>query len=144
MASQIAVKLDRSNSGVSAAWVRKVVKTTLKKEKAGSQTVGVWITDNRNIRRINRKFLKHDTATDVISFGFGPEAVKTGAPLLGDLVVSSQMARQVSRELKIPFQEELARYLAHGTLHLLGYNDKAPRDQKKMYRRQEEILKQIL
>jgi len=141
-ATSIEVKFGPPISGVSAAWVRKIVTAALKKEKAGLKAVSVWVTDNPAIRRVNRKYLGHDYATDVISFWFEPETLaKTETEFLGDLVVSAQMAWQVSGRMKIPFRQELARYLVHGTLHLLGYDDKAPREQKKMHRRQEEILK---
>lgn len=98
------------------------------------------MTDNRKIRQINKKFLKHDYATDVISFGAGPGPE---SDYLGDLVVSVDMAKSFSKELKISFKEELARYLIHGTLHLLGYDDQKPADKKKMFSRQELILSKI-
>ena len=64
-------------------------------------------------------------------------------PLLGDVAVSIDTAKQMAGKLKIPFKEELTRYLVHGTLHLLGYDDKKPRDKKIMHRRQEWIVNQL-
>ena len=61
----------------------------------------------------------------------------------GDLVVSVDTARRVSKDLNIPFREELARYLVHGTLHLLGYDDKNKKDFERMLKRQEEILNSL-
>lgn len=135
MKSRVDVSFDRTVSGFSTARVQQVVGAALKKEKVGMERVGVRITDDRTIRRINRKFLNHDWATDVISFGFDEPG------FLGDVVVSAETARRLARELKIPFAEEFARYLVHGTLHLLGYDDKSPAPRKKMHHRQEEILK---
>ena len=114
-------------AGVTAAWVRRVVARTLRAEKE-SLLMSVLIAGDRQIRRINKKFLKHDYATDVISFE------------TGDVVVSADTARRVAQELGIPAKEELARYLVHGTLHLLGYDDKNKKDSEKMYSRQEKIL----
>ena len=93
------------------------------------------ITGDREIRRLNKKFLNHDHVTDVISFGLNEK------DLLGEIVVSADTARRVSEELRIPFKEELARYLVHGTLHLLGYDDKNKKEFQRMHARQEEILK---
>ena len=135
MAPRIEVSFDRVVAGFSAARVRKIVTAVLRKEKAPADRLGVRITSDRAIRAINEKFLKHDWATDVISFGFEEPG------FLGDIVVSAETARRLSRELGIPFAEEFARYLVHGTLHLLGYDDKSPAPRKKMHRRQEEILK---
>jgi len=100
--------------------------------------IGVLITGDRQIRKINKRFLKHDFATDVISFGLDD------AGHCGDVVVSVDTARRAAKELKIPFREELARYLVHGTLHLLGYKDKKKKDHERMHRRQEKLLSQVL
>ena len=119
--------------------------------------VSVLLTNNKEIRKLNRKFLKHDYATDVISFGVEgrggvpPPGQGRGdlAPtdlesvFLGDIVVSVEMTKACSKELKIPFREELARYLVHGTLHLLGYEDGRKKDKMLMDRRQEEILRKF-
>jgi probable rRNA maturation factor len=120
----------KAGAGVTAVWVRRIIAKTLKAERS-NKTIGVLVTGDRQIRRLNRRFLKHDYATDVISFE------------TGDVVVSVDTARRVSRELGIPAKEELARYLVHGTLHLLGYDDKKREDLKKMRARQEKILKTL-
>ena len=141
----IEVRFKQSVPGVSASWIRKLVAGTLRLEKTKRRLVSVLLTDNREIRRINRYFLKHDYATDVISFWceegklFGKES-----EYLGDIVVSVGMARSFSRKLHIPFKEELARYVVHGVLHLLGYDDRTSRERAEMHRRQEHILSRVL
>lgn len=132
----IEVHFDKGCS-VSAAWVRRVVAGTLEAERSRME-IGVLITGDRQIRKINKRFLKHDFATDVISFGLDD------AGHCGDVVVSVDTARRAAKELKIPFREELARYLVHGTLHLLGYKDKKKKDHERMHRRQEKLLSQVL
>ena len=142
---EIEVSFQASVTGVSAAWVRRMVAGTLKLEKQKSREVSVLITDDRRIRAINKKSLGHDYATDVISFWAKPGTlVGRESGYLGDLVVSAQTARSMAKELGLPFREELGRYLVHGTLHLLGYDDKASADRKKMHTRQESILKKLL
>ena len=122
--------MDKSVKGVSAAWARGIVREALCREDR-KKAISVLLTDNRRIRRLNSRYLSHDYATDVIAFDYG-EA--------GDLVVSCQMARMTAKRLRIPFKQELARYLVHGTLHLLGYDDKQKEDCRKMHARQEKIL----
>ena len=117
--------------GASAAWLKRVVASALKAEKA-SIPINLLITDDRRIRAINKRFLKHDYATDVVSFD------------TGDIVVSAEYARRYAREHGLPFREELARYVVHGTLHLLGYEDKKKKDHDEMHKRQEALLKKIL
>lgn len=117
--------------------MREVIAAVLKKEKSAAQSVSVLVTGDREIRRLNKKFLDHDWATDVISFGLDEEG------MLGDVVVSVDTALRFAEELGISFKEELSRYLIHGTLHLLGYDDKKPAARKKMFKRQEAILKNL-
>jgi probable rRNA maturation factor len=123
--------------GVTPRWAAGIVAGTLKAERASKHSVGILVTDNAEIRKINKQFLKHDYATDMISFNLGDGQ-------LGDVVVSAQMAAQTAKELGIPYKEELARYLVHGTLHLLGYRDKKKSDHKRMHVRQEKILERVV
>lgn len=140
----IDVRFDRA-AGVSAAFVRRVVCAVLRAERSKRQTVSTLVTDDRAIRALNKKFLRHDYATDVISFWIREaELGEKESGYLGDLVVSLQTARSKAKELGIGWREELARYLVHGTLHLLGYEDESPAKKKKMTARQESLLKKIL
>ena len=121
----------RVKANVSKAWARRVVEKVLRAEKA-HRDVSVLITTDREIRKINKKYLKHDFATDVVSFD------------TGDLIVSAEYAKRYAREHGIPYREEIARYLVHGTLHLLGYDDKKKKDHARMHERQESLLRRIL
>ena len=122
----IDVRFDRP-AGVSVSWVKDVVSTTLKKERS-RLSLSILITGDRRIRGINKRYLRHDYATDVISFS------------TGDIVVSADTAKRMAKKLGLPFREELARYLVHGALHLLGYDDKKTKDRNRMHKRQESIL----
>ena len=132
----IDVRLGKNVKDVSALWVKRIVLKTLVSENKKSAAVSVLLTDNRKIRQINKKFLGHDYATDVISFGASSPRMPMESGFLCDLVVSVEMAKRMAAELAISFEEELARYLVHGTLHLLGYDDKRPRDKKIMFKKQ--------
>ncbi|HXV18952.1 MAG TPA: rRNA maturation RNase YbeY [Candidatus Omnitrophota bacterium] len=135
------MRMDRGVRGISAEWVRKVVRTALSRERTKRRRVSVLLTNDAQIRRINKAALQHDYATDVISFGCEDEKlVGRESDYLGDLVVSVETARNVAKEIGIAFREELARYLVHGTLHLLGYDDKSPGLRAVMYKRQEAAL----
>ena len=122
-----------------------MISETLRIEKSKKKRVNVYLTGDREIREINRKFLNHDTATDVIAFGRAERGfLGEEKDYLGDIVVSVETARSVAGELKIPFKEELARYLVHGALHLLGYDDHTLKNKKSMFKKQESILGKAL
>jgi probable rRNA maturation factor len=103
----------------------------------GPRNLSIAFVTNAAIRKINRKFLKHDFATDVISFPLDSD-------LVGELVVSGEYAASEAAKRKIPVDEEILRYVAHGILHLLGYDDHRPADRKRMWARQERELRRIL
>ncbi len=131
----INVKINTRRKGFAVSWVKKIVSETLAFEKKRRLEVSVLLTDDDEIKKVNAKYLGHDYATDVIAFTLEKD--------LGDIVVSVETAKRVARELKIPFKEELARYLVHGTLHLLGYEDKPKKKYDAMHARQEAILKKL-
>jgi probable rRNA maturation factor len=122
--------------GVGAAWAKRVVEAVLRHEEERRWAVSVLVTGDKRIRALNKKHLKHDYATDVISFGLQER--------LGAVVVSADTARRYARENGLAWREELARYLVHGTLHLLGYDDTSPAKRRKMFARQELIVKRVV
>jgi probable rRNA maturation factor len=76
------------------------------------------ITDDRELRRLNREFLGRDYSTDVLSF---PAGGKTGTSLvLGELAISAQRAAEQAREFGHPLEEEIRILMLHGVLHLTG------------------------
>ena len=110
-------------------------------ERAGRRLIGrrnlsVAVVGDGAIRGLNRKYLRHDTATDVLAFPMGGD-------LVGEVVVSAPCAAREARKRKIPVREELLRYVIHGILHLLGYDDHRPRDRARMWKRQEEELAKL-
>ncbi len=132
-----------------AAWLRLVVRTALKAEKAsGSSDVTVLIAGQKRVHELNRTYLEEDRPTDVLSFPMlPPEADKSGFVLppdglvhLGDIVVSLPQATEQAREHRHPTDREIAILVIHGVLHLLGYDHAEPEEEQKMRRRESAIL----
>lgn len=103
----------------------------------GKRNLSIAFVTNAAMRKINRRFLQHDFATDVISFPLHTD-------LLGELVISADYAAEEAKARRIPVEEELLRYVAHGILHLLGYDDHEPADKARMWKRQERELAKVL
>jgi probable rRNA maturation factor len=94
------------------------------------------LVSDREIRKINRRFLKHDYVTDVIAFeGNGKN--------FGDIVISSQTAKRQAKEEGHDFLTELTILAIHGLLHLKGYRDKTKKDSDRMWRKTHEVLKKV-
>lgn len=81
--------------------------------------LSIALVDDPTIRDLNKQYLNHDWETDVISF-----VLEEGESwLTGQLIVSTDTARRVAEEINSSFEAELALYVAHGTLHLVGFDD---------------------
>ena len=79
----------------------------------------------------NKKYLKHDTLTDVITFDY---CVKD--KVSGDILISTERVKENSKIYNENYFDEVNRVIAHGLLHLLGFKDKKE-DQKKIIRKKE-------
>ena len=78
----------------------------------------IFHNDNE-LLAMNLKYLNHDTLTDIITFDYSQ-----GRILSGDICISFERVRENAYIYGVTFQSELARVMAHGILHLCGYNDK--------------------
>lgn len=79
--------------------------------------------DDSQIRELNRKYLRRNRPTDVMSFSQMEGAfAHVNTNLLGDVVISVETARRQAREAHLPLHDEMTHLLIHGILHLLGYD----------------------
>jgi len=93
--------------------------------------VSIVLTDDDQIRNLNRSYRKKDRPTDVLAFALreGEHAAHAG-PLLGDIVVSVPTARRQAAAARHDLMSELTGLIAHGLLHLLGWDhDTRAKDQ---------------
>ena len=105
-----------------------------------SKELSILLCDNVCIRKLNKKYFKKFSVTDVIAF---PLTDDLGPNYLGEVVVSVEEAVNVAKKLKLKWQDELRLYLIHGILHLLGYDDCTKVSKLNMENKQENILKNI-
>lgn len=125
---------------VTAREVRAVVAAVFAAEGAGEPDISVALVNDAVIRDVNREHLDHDWATDSIAFSYeddpAPDAVS------GEVVVSGETAlREAQARGKDP-RHELLLYVAHGTLHLLGWDDDTPARRRRMNARAADILRE--
>jgi rRNA maturation RNase YbeY len=89
-----------------------------------------------SILDINKRFLKHNYSTDIITFKYSGEAKHID----GEIFISIDDALINSRKYKVSISEELVRLVIHGVLHLLGYDDQTSSDKKIMKRLENKLL----
>lgn len=116
----------------------RTIRTVLQAESRPPLAVSIVFVSNQHIRRINRRFLQHNYATDVIAFPF-----YDGEGIDAELYISLDKARTQARASGVTYSEEATRLLIHGLLHLVGYNDKTSQDQKRMREKEEYFLAQL-
>jgi probable rRNA maturation factor len=107
--------------------------------------VSVLLTDDTQIEQLNKEYRHVDGSTDVLSFsqleGDDNFAQEEDDGLLGDVVISVETAKRQAESQGHFLDEEIDVLLVHGILHLLGYDHAEPDEEKKMFARQTEILK---
>ena len=96
------------------------------------------LTNDETLVEINRKFLKHDYYTDIVTFDYSAEGA-----LNGEIYMSIDTIRRNARYYKSGIKEELFRVMIHGILHLCGYRDEGKEERDKMFSRQEKRLKEF-
>ena len=89
----------------------------------------------RAIRTLNRKWMKKDRPTDVLSFPLGQKAAD-GRFYLGDIVIAAPVAARQARAKGWPLEREMRMLAIHGFLHLLGYDHFAgiEEEERKLHR----------
>lgn len=106
------------------------------------------LTDHDTVRRLNRSYLDHDYDTDVLSFSLreGPalSSEASGEGIEGEVYVDLDTAAERHDEFDTSFEREAYRYVVHGLLHLVGYDDAQPSGQDKMREKEDQYLNAVL
>ena len=94
------------------------------------------LTEHQRIQRLNRHFRGVDRTTDVISFRDDIPGI-----MIGDLAINVRQAALQAKKMKHSLRREVRLLLIHGILHLLGYTDYEPKPRRRMFKRQNELLR---
>lgn len=131
------------------------LQTALKLERVCQAVLSISVVDNDTIHRLNRDYLKHDYATDVISFqldwsaagrqapGHASEGRSAEAAIEGEIVVSWQYAEEMAERCGWEPCHELTLYAVHGMLHICGYDDLTAAEKQIMRSRERFIMKYL-
>ena len=104
--------------------------------------ISVYITDDQEIRELNKTYRGKDKSTDVLSFPL--DETFDGYRILGDIVISQDTAERQAKELGHSLKNEVKRLLIHGLVHLLGYDhEKGGEEERKFRELEEKILSKL-
>jgi probable rRNA maturation factor len=139
MQAEIGVEISNTQTHLrpEPAVLVQLVRLVLAAQDRPRASISIALVDNATIHTINQAHLGHDWPTDVITFPLGDPDESV---LVGELVVSAEMACISARELGVEPGAELALYLVHGLLHLCGFDDHDESAQRRMRQREDELL----
>lgn len=156
---------NQQKSKVKLNLIKSIAKDTLNNLGCNDNAeLSILLTDNTGIHKLNKKYLKKDKPTDILSFPIGDtshfpigdtshifslslQSKNMGSVpnlMLGDIVISVEMTQKQSQELGITVDEEISKLLIHGILHLFGFDhEKGKREAVKMRKEEERLLGRI-
>ncbi len=95
----------------------------LRSEGFSCGKINIVLCSDNYLLHLNRKYLKREYLTDIITFKYGIDKI-----ISGDLFISIDRIIENSEIFSASFQNELFRVIVHGILHLIGYNDSTPEE----------------
>ena len=141
------------DEGIAAPWATQYeafLVTALGALGAEDWEISVTLTDDAQIRELNRRWRRKDEATDVLSFAAEPEddprqptRPPRGRGCYGDLVISMDTLAVNGAYFHVEIEEELQRVSVHGLMHLMGWDHSTNEALEPMLVRQEAVLATI-
>jgi probable rRNA maturation factor len=117
--------------------IRLAVARILEESRIERTRISVALVDDQTIHELNRRYLRHDRATDVLSFVLE----RSLEYLDGQIVVSTETAQEQAARYGWSPDDELLLYVIHGALHLVGYDDATPESRVAMRERENAALR---
>ena len=124
---------------------KKICKAFPKKYKFLNKkvTFTLLLSNNKNIKKLNKVFRKKNKSTDILSFPLDKKIKIKKNTYLGDIIISyNYLDKPKSQDLK-SFKEKVIKILIHGFLHLLGFDHKKHKDYIKMLREENVLFKSV-
>jgi probable rRNA maturation factor len=138
-AYSVVIADQQSRLAVDHQQLSEAVRSVLRNSELESASVSLAIVDDPTIHELNRRFLDHDWPTDVLSFVLDNKE----RHLEGEIVISADTTAAAAEEAGWPVEAELLLYVIHGTLHLVGYDDKTPAEAQVMRAAESSYLSQF-
>ena len=124
---------------------KKICKAFPKKYKFLNKkvTFTLLLSNNKNIKKLNKVFRKKNKSTDILSFPLDKKKKNSKNTYLGDIIISyNYLDKPRSQDLK-SFKEKVTKIFIHGFLHLLGFDHKKNKDYSEMLKEENLLFKSI-
>ena len=101
------------------------------------------LSNNKNIKILNKKFRKRNKHTDILSFPSGQKTKDLKKIYLGDIIISYNYMNKPKDLTNFEFKKKTIKIFIHGYLHLLGYDHINLKDYQIMYREEKKVFESI-
>ena len=107
-------------------------------------TLTLLLSNNKFIKRLNKKFRNKNKSTDILSFPLAKKTLISKKTYIGDIIISYNfMNKPKSQNIK-NFKKKVIKTFIHGFLHLLGFDHVKDKDYKRMISEEEKIYKLVI
>ena len=113
------------------AKILKAAKAAFRKLRLARNDLSIVFVGSQRMRAVNKKYLKHDYVTDVLTFDLGES---------GEIIICPQIACVNAKEHQTSTENEIILYVIHGILHLAGFDDHSSKDILQMRHMENELL----
>ena len=137
------------------AWLKRIKNTDLffknickafpRKYKFSNKKVSLslLLSNNENIKKLNKNFRNKNKSTDILSFPFEKKIKISKKTYLGDIIISYNYLDKPKSQDLISFKQKTIRIFIHGFLHLLGFDHTKDKDYSKMLKEENLIYKHV-
>ena len=117
--------------------IQSLLENILLDNKQNTGSINIIMTDDDTLRLMKKEYFNQDLYTDVIAFNIDDN------PFEGEIYISLDRIKDNAKKFNQSFEDELKRILIHGSLHLCGYDDKAPKEKLEMTSLEENYLEKF-
>jgi probable rRNA maturation factor len=131
----VAVRSRQRRLRVNTQLLREIAQHALECAGAGNNNLSIVLVSDTQIAELNARFHHTEGPTDILSFDYGDSTA--------ELVISAERVLVQANRYRTTPGRELALYVVHGILHLLGHDDRTPRQRARMRAAERRLLTQL-
>lgn len=131
---------------INARRLKEIVRAVFDELNITEAELGIHLVGAKEMARVNWEYLQHEGATDVITFDHAEKRKAESRKrkfIHGELFICVDVAVKQAKEFKSSWQAEVVRYIVHGVLHLLGFDDLKPQMRRKMKREENRLVRRL-
>ncbi len=137
--AEITITNEYTQFSIDTSAVNKLVTQIIEMLSLKVATLSIVFVENQQIQQLHQQFFNDNSPTDIITFPLNDP----GEPIEADLVISLEMAQENAKYYGVTIEEEIKRLIIHGLLHLAGWKDESPDQQRAMRKKEDDLLEHV-